>query len=137
MLKNIAGSVNLDNSIVFHFDGEVDNSIKPIAGCFCCVLNGKLALGATSTADDVLGVSIASTSNLGNCKEGDADEYLIEGSVFMVVDSGVAPTEGNFIAIGTNGRATIGTTNELGVFLGVKGEPTDDGHDTYLAWIKG
>ena len=138
MIRNVAGSTNLDDSIIFHFDGEIDEANKPLAGYFCKVDANKLVVGAGATADDYLGVTTASTTNLGkDCDVGDADEYLVEGTVFLVVDSGVVPKEGDFVDIAGNGKAKIGTTNKIGIFLGVKGEPNTAGEDCYLAWIKG
>ena len=138
MIYNVAGSTNLDISKVFQYDGEVDSTNEPLAGYFCKVDSDKLAVGAGATKDDFLGVTIASSSNLGkDCEGGDLNEYLVEGSVFLVLDDGVIPKEGDFVDIAGDGRAKIGTTNQIGFFLGVAGEPTSDGKNTALAWIKG
>lgn len=138
MIYNVAGSTNLDDSIVFHYDGEVSDTQKPLAGYFCKVDSDKLVVGAGATEDDYLGVTIASTSNLGkDCSVGDADEYLVQGSVFLVVDAGVVPKEGDFVGIAGSGKANIGANNKIGIFLGVKGEPNTNGEEAYLAWIKG
>lgn len=138
MLLNIAGSTDLETSKVFHYDGIISETTPPKAGYFCKVASDELVVGAGATKDDYLGVTIASSSNLGkDCEGGDLDEYLVEGSVFVVLDDGVIPKEGDFVDIAGDGRAKIGTTNQIGIFLGVAGEPTLDGKNTTLAWIKG
>ena len=139
MIYNVAGSTNLDISIVFHYDGEVDTTNKPLAGYFCKVDGGKLTVGAGATKDDYLGVTIASSSNLGkiDCNDGEAQEYLVQGAIYLVLDDGVTVKEGDFVGIAGDGRANIGTDNKIGIFLGVAGEPNTNGQNVSLAWIKG
>jgi len=139
MIYNVAGSVNLNDSQVFHYDGEVDSTNKPLAGYFCKVDSGKLTVGTGATEDDYLGVTIASSTNLGaiDCNDGEAQEYLVQGTVFVVLDDGVTVNEGDFVGIAGDGRANIGANNKIGIFLGVAGEPNTAGQNVTLAWIKG